>query len=382
MRPHAIAGPAVSLFLLALLAGLALWNLAAIETLHRGAGRVAELGAEQQAAAQRVLLGCLDLSRSHEATDARRIADGLRETLGRMENSHRLLTATGGPVPEVFASSDTLHALYFEPPADLNARVLDFVATARTILANPADAPAMTAELGHLEELARDHLTDDLLRASRLYRREIFRRARRLRRTGMALLAALLATLGVSAVVVFRPLAKRVDDCDGSVARLTARLEECAVIDQVTRVANRRRMEEILEREIQHAARYDCKLVCMFVRVEDFRAINEEYGPDAGDRLLAEMALLLKNNLRITDYLFRYGGPVFAVLAPNTDEDGAAVMADKIRRLAESNRFHRRIPLRVRTTHSRYECDESAGAFLSRAQGRLDAGEDQASARS
>jgi two-component system cell cycle response regulator len=66
--------------------------------------------------------------------------------------------------------------------------------------------------------------------------------------------------------------------------------------------------------------------------IDDFKAVNDEYGHVAGDQGLKEFSLRLKENLREYDSIARYGGEEFLLLLPNTEKDIAVVVAEKLRR--------------------------------------------------
>ena len=66
-----------------------------------------------------------------------------------------------------------------------------------------------------------------------------------------------------------------------------------------------------------------------------FKNINDTFGHNTGDEFLIEMTKLLKSRVRASDSLFRFGGEEFAIILPNTDEDGAILVAEIIRKAIE-----------------------------------------------
>lgn len=111
------------------------------------------------------------------------------------------------------------------------------------------------------------------------------------------------------------------------------RLEALAGQDGLTGLANRRTFDDALAREHRRALRDKNRLAMIMIDVDWFKAFNDRYGHPAGDECLKQVSRTIENTLlRPGDIVARYGGEEFAVLLPNTDEKGAAVMAERIRR--------------------------------------------------
>ncbi len=100
-------------------------------------------------------------------------------------------------------------------------------------------------------------------------------------------------------------------------------LEDMSVRDSLTRLYNHQYLHARLEEEFFRAARYDQPLACLFIDMDDFKAINDRFGHLVGDVVLKQVALLLKHAVRKSDIAARYGGEEFGVVLPNTDREGA-----------------------------------------------------------
>lgn len=116
-------------------------------------------------------------------------------------------------------------------------------------------------------------------------------------------------------------------------------MAEMSVRDDLTGLYNRRYMNELLEREFSRAQRYNSDLSCLLIDVDFFKQVNDSYGHIFGDHVLKCFATHLKDNVRDSDFCFRYGGEEFMVLLPNTDIDGANQTAEKLRVFVESYAF-------------------------------------------
>ena len=133
--------------------------------------------------------------------------------------------------------------------------------------------------------------------------------------------------------------------------RVEERLRLLADHDPVTGVFTRRRFTEELERWIAHSRRYGGQGALLIVDVDRFKAINDAFGHEIGDRALARVAALMRDRLRSTDVLGRLGGDEFAVLLPRADQEQAAMLAaellEKVRAEATVIGQGRSIPITV-----------------------------------
>ena len=70
--------------------------------------------------------------------------------------------------------------------------------------------------------------------------------------------------------------------------------------------------------------------------IDDFKNINDNFGHLVGDEAIRHIALLIKKNTRLSDYVFRYGGDEFAIILPDTDKPGSKELAGRIRNIVET----------------------------------------------
>jgi diguanylate cyclase (GGDEF)-like protein len=112
---------------------------------------------------------------------------------------------------------------------------------------------------------------------------------------------------------------------------LADELRRIATIDALTGVANRRRFDEVLEREWRLTRRSGDALCLLMIDVDHFKLFNDRYGHPAGDTCLRCVArTLVAASLRPADLVARYGGEEFVVLLPKTPRDGAEHVARAI----------------------------------------------------
>jgi diguanylate cyclase (GGDEF)-like protein len=113
--------------------------------------------------------------------------------------------------------------------------------------------------------------------------------------------------------------------------QLRETLREQSIRDPLTRLFNRRFLEESLERELQLASRKKHSLAVLFLDLDHFKRFNDTFGHDAGDLVLQSIADLFRTFFRSTDICCRYGGEEFAIILPEASAQAAAVRADALR---------------------------------------------------
>jgi diguanylate cyclase (GGDEF)-like protein len=118
-------------------------------------------------------------------------------------------------------------------------------------------------------------------------------------------------------------------------ASLHEAVERQAVTDELTGLANVRAFSSILEREIERSRRFDTPIGLAMLDIDDFKNVNDTYGHQQGDEVLAQIAGVLRNVSRDIDTPARYGGEEMAVVLPQTDSDGASLLAERIREAIE-----------------------------------------------
>jgi len=120
-------------------------------------------------------------------------------------------------------------------------------------------------------------------------------------------------------------------------ARLHQTVEERSYRDALTKLYNRRRLEEDLETELKRSRRYGSPLSFVMLDVDHFKRFNDTYGHGKGDQILEELGNLLDTTVRNTDTAYRYGGEEFSVLLRETYAPGAAEFAERLRRRIEEH---------------------------------------------
>lgn len=130
---------------------------------------------------------------------------------------------------------------------------------------------------------------------------------------------------------------------------VNAALERKSSEDGLTGIFNRRHLNRQLETEFRRAYRQQTTLSMLMMDIDHFKPINDQYGHLIGDQILVALAKLLKQQLRrASDTLCRYGGEEFAILLPNTNLEGAQILAEELRDTVRDHVFETEAgPLRI-----------------------------------
>ena len=104
-----------------------------------------------------------------------------------------------------------------------------------------------------------------------------------------------------------------------------------AMIDGLTGLYNRRWIDEALPRFVQRYGRGGQPLTIVMIDVDHFKRFNDTFGHPMGDQVLVRVGQALRSNLRPTDHVARYGGEEFLVILPDTNEEGALLVAERLR---------------------------------------------------
>ena len=116
-------------------------------------------------------------------------------------------------------------------------------------------------------------------------------------------------------------------------------MRRLSITDGLTRLDNRAGLEMEFERMLSPATASDHSFSIIITDVDRFKEINDEYGHQTGDAVLAELALVLRAGTRSADCVGRWGGDEFLVLCKDSGREGALAVAEKLRRTVEGRDF-------------------------------------------
>ncbi|MCX7156186.1 MAG: GGDEF domain-containing protein [Rhodocyclales bacterium] len=153
--------------------------------------------------------------------------------------------------------------------------------------------------------------------------------------------------------------------------RAAAKLYELATTDPLTGLFNRRAFCELAEREFARARRLQSPHAVLMMDLDLFKRVNDEYGHQAGDRVLVGFAAVVKRCFRIEDLAGRYGGEEFCVVLPGATMEKAIMIAERLRG-AVSQRPLGDLPRAITISIGIAACSGTAEASVDAAIGRAD----------
>ena len=122
-------------------------------------------------------------------------------------------------------------------------------------------------------------------------------------------------------------------------ARWVEKIQELTITDDCTGLYNARHLYKTLDTEVYRSSRFGYEFSILFIDLDHFKAVNDTHGHLIGSKLLAEIGYLVKAQLRLIDFAFRYGGDEFVVLLPQTGKDQALVVAKRLRDGLRASKF-------------------------------------------
>jgi diguanylate cyclase (GGDEF)-like protein len=131
---------------------------------------------------------------------------------------------------------------------------------------------------------------------------------------------------------------RRLREAVGQAAPVLANLRNLAIAelraatDALTGLPNQRAVQDTLKRMVAQATRTMSPLAALLLDLDHFKQVNDVHGHDRGDEVLAAVGVALRNVVRDSDFVGRYGGEEFLVLLPATDQEGAVLLGEAIRR--------------------------------------------------
>ena len=117
------------------------------------------------------------------------------------------------------------------------------------------------------------------------------------------------------------------------------RIEELSITDKLTGLYNRLKLDEKMLIKIEEFKRYKIDFSIILIDIDDFKSVNDTYGHDVGDHILQKLGKVLKNNIRITDIVGRWGGEEFIIICSNTNLDKSKILAENIRKIVQNTNF-------------------------------------------
>lgn len=311
-----------------LIAGTHFLNDAMIQN-QECTARVVNIAGRQRMLSQRIALLALDMSHPDSFKARPELALEMSDALMEMESAHAILSHGSEPLGIPVNTGQGEWATGGEMRLRLDSDVEEFLRKGRSFLATLPGVQDDNHVLAHLIQTAQSSLLDDLEDFVSHIQQESEASIERLRDTMRLTLAVMLATLAAEALLIFRPLFKRLKKAQMA-------LLEAAMTDPMTGSLNRRSWMQNARREFERSRRHGRSCAVMMLDIDRFKYVNDTWGHAAGDAAIVTMARTVRGFIRSTDSLGRLGGDEFALLLPETSSADALVLGEKLRaRLSE-----------------------------------------------
>jgi diguanylate cyclase (GGDEF)-like protein len=122
-------------------------------------------------------------------------------------------------------------------------------------------------------------------------------------------------------------------------ARAVRRIQELSITDDCTGLYNARQLFTVLSEEIHRSERFGYEFGLLFLDLDHFKRVNDQHGHMVGSKLLGQVGQCLRENLRLVDAAFRYGGDEFVILLPQTSKEAALFVARRLMAVFQAKRW-------------------------------------------
>ena len=148
-------------------------------------------------------------------------------------------------------------------------------------------------------------------------------------------------------------------------------IQKVAYKDQLTKLANRLKIDEMLQRCFQSSKRYERDFSIILIDIDFFKKVNDDHGHLIGDEVLKSISKILSDLTRSVDLLGRWGGEEFIIISKETDINGAYSIGEKIRRAVEGHIFEEGLKQTISVGVTQYKQGESIDDMIKRADEAL-----------
>ena len=311
----------VSLSIIAILSILVHFMLDRIINEQSDSASIVNISGKQRMLSQRVSLFTMEyLSTGHSKSQQE-----AQQALNQINHNHQFLL-------NYHTNSEDLRQLYYHPPHEVNDKLATFSQLITEALNTKLPDVVEETSDKNLQflELAKHSLLNSLDTVVAQHETDSIQKVEELRFAQQMVSVIIILTLLIEALFIFRPMVSKV-------SRFAERLQKEANHDPLTGLLNRRSFSLLLDKALALSRRHNHKLSLVTFDIDHFKSVNDNYGHDVGDKTLQHISSIIKSNTRVSDSVARFGGEEFVMLLPQTKQQDAFYLANKIREKIENS---------------------------------------------
>ncbi len=287
---------------------------------------VNDIGGRQRMLSERTVHLLLEYAMENNQEARDQIVKLMELSLQKFDQAHQQLIRGRLSDGEVVIFSDSIDNIFFDDPEYLDLKARIFIYNTREVLGREWSPDLISSYyLKQLREATKQDLHSSLEVLASQYTANSKSRITRLRVIVAILLGGIVVVLCGVGVLVFNPMFKRIEAQEQALHKL-------AFIDPLANCHNRRSFLTNANTTFERSRRYKHTFAILFIDIDRFKDINDNYGHAIGDEAIKEMARICLENIRDSDILGRIGGDEFGVILQECGLEYAIQTAEKLRK--------------------------------------------------
>ena len=287
---------------------------------------VNDIGGRQRMLSERTVHLLLEYAMENNQEARDQIVKLMELSLQKFDQAHQQLIRGRLSDGEVVIFSDSIDNIFFDEPEYLDLKARIFIYNTREVLGREWSPDLISSYyLKQLREATKQDLHSSLDVLATQYTANSKSRITRLRVIVAILLGGIVVVLCGVGVLVFNPMFKRIEAQEQALHKL-------AFIDPLANCNNRRSFLTNANTTFERSRRYKHTFAILFIDIDRFKDINDNYGHAIGDEAIKEMARICLENIRDSDILGRMGGDEFGVILQECGLEYAIQTAEKLRK--------------------------------------------------
>lgn len=254
----------------------------------------------------------------------------LNELYHLMKNDHNEIISK-------YLTSNKIKNIYFDDPVNLDDNIQLYFSQIEQFMTK------MDMQILSTLEITSFKLLSKLNNVVYVFERESNDQINELMRRELIILVGGLLTLLFEAVVIVFPSIRianlKNSELQKIILKRTVELEKLSQTDALTKIYNRRKLDEILIAKLARAERYNQLFSLVLIDIDHFKKVNDTYGHQVGDDVLKAISKLFFDSIRKTDMIGRWGGEEFLIVSLENNYENVLVFAEKLRAIIESHDF-------------------------------------------